>query len=246
VFTVPDVGSEYMFIDYALKRGTGRETGTVRIVSDGVTATAATQATYIGSTGVFFDADVSGSDIRLRFVTTSTGQSATMKFKLTRLSDASGGPAGPPSYTVASGSTPAAGGVGEIQFSDGALLASSPNFKIDTADNSFNLAGLRMSGLSAGLNLAASQSNTVLFSVDTSTYNYYEVLYSADIGGARRIGRLFITEDGVSAVASGPFAETGATLLDFDAVINGANVDVRYTNPTSNTGTFKYTISKWA
>jgi hypothetical protein len=72
-------------INYSIKRGTAnKETGQILIATDGTSASIAQSASSLGTLGVTFTVDVSGSDLRLRYVTTSTGTAATMKYKLSK------------------------------------------------------------------------------------------------------------------------------------------------------------------
>lgn len=74
---------QFLVIDYSLSRGAGnRECGTLHIATDGTTASIAQSAASIGTLGTTFTVDISGTDLRLRYTTTSTGTAATMKYKL--------------------------------------------------------------------------------------------------------------------------------------------------------------------
>lgn len=66
---------------YSITRGATVEVGQIKIISDGTSAWIATDFAGPGTTGVTFSADVSGTDLRLRYTTTSTGSAATMKYK---------------------------------------------------------------------------------------------------------------------------------------------------------------------
>lgn len=88
VFIASATGNENLIIDYSLVRDTAKETGTIYITSDGVSsATASTAGVYLNTSGVSFSADISGSDVRLRYTTTSTGNNATMKYYIKRWAD---------------------------------------------------------------------------------------------------------------------------------------------------------------
>jgi len=70
-------------VEYSLSRGAGiRETGTILIATDGITATHSRVGAPLGSNGVTFDVDISGANVRLLYTTTSTGTNATMKYKI--------------------------------------------------------------------------------------------------------------------------------------------------------------------
>ena len=77
---------DVIHIDYSIKRGTSNKlTGQLKIATDGTTADVADGAiASLGTLGVSFTADISGSDLRLRFTTTSTGTNATMKYMVTK------------------------------------------------------------------------------------------------------------------------------------------------------------------
>jgi hypothetical protein len=70
-------------IDYSIKRATdGHEAGRITLITDGTSVGIANSAASIGAPGVVFTADISGTDVRLRYTTTSTGNAATMKYKV--------------------------------------------------------------------------------------------------------------------------------------------------------------------
>ena len=70
-------------MEYSISRGSAIiESGIINIVTDGSTASIAQGAVAgIGSTGVVFTVDVSGSNVRLLYTTTSTGTNASLKYK---------------------------------------------------------------------------------------------------------------------------------------------------------------------
>ena len=248
VFTVNFANSENIIVDYSLLRGTVKETGTIHITTDGINAVATTTGAYIGSSGVAFTADISGPQIRLRYTTTSTGSSATMKYYIRRWSNAAGGPGGPPNYSGGGGGGgSAAGSPGDIQFNSSGVLAGNSNFKIDTSLGIFNLNGLEIRVLDPSAVMLDNQPSLVsLFSYSASTYRYAIVEYSVERNGNFRVGRLLITNDGTSAVKSDDYVEQGVTGVSFDVTISGGNVVVQYT--TTNTGfdpTFKYSVRRW-
>jgi hypothetical protein len=78
---------KHLIIDYTLARGSGiRETGTIYLATDGSTAGIGTSSGGIGSTGVTFSVDISGSDLRLRYTSTSSGTAPTMRYSLRKVS----------------------------------------------------------------------------------------------------------------------------------------------------------------
>lgn len=74
-----------VILDYSISRGSGnREVGTIQIATDGSTAGIATSGASIGASGVTFSVDISGADLRLRYVSTSTGTAPSMKYKVNK------------------------------------------------------------------------------------------------------------------------------------------------------------------
>lgn len=73
-----------ILLQYTLKRGSGNQkTGFLLMTSDGTnTAVAGIGAAQLGTLGVTFTGDVSGSNARLLYTTTSTGTAVTMKYKV--------------------------------------------------------------------------------------------------------------------------------------------------------------------
>lgn len=73
-----------VLISYSIKRGSSiKEAGFMALCTDGTNAgIAGPFGAAIGSAGVVFTADVSGGSLRLRYTTSSTGTSATFKFKV--------------------------------------------------------------------------------------------------------------------------------------------------------------------
>lgn len=70
-------------IKYSLKRGTSnKEVGTLMIATDGTNASIAQSASSLGTLGVTFSVDVSGADVRLRYVSTSTGTAPTISWRI--------------------------------------------------------------------------------------------------------------------------------------------------------------------
>lgn len=70
-------------IEYSLTRGSGNiETGMIHIVNDGTNADVVASSASLGTLGVTFTADVSGGNVRLLYVTTSTGTSVSMKYRV--------------------------------------------------------------------------------------------------------------------------------------------------------------------
>lgn len=248
VFVVNFAQSENMIVDYSLLRGAVKETGTIHVTTDGVSAVATTTGAYIGSSGVAFSADIIGPQIRLRYTTTNTGSTATMKYYLRRWPNASGGPGGPPSYSGAGGgSGAAAGSNGNIQFNSAGLLAGNSNFNIDTVDGSIEMNGLRQTILSGSISLTDNIAiPTTLFTYD-KVFQFAIIEYSITRNSFSRVGRLLVANDGTLTSESDDFVETGPTLASFTSNISGPNVQVLFTTAnTGNNGVFKYSMRKWS
>lgn len=74
VFAIAYAGSENMFVDYSVIRAGKKAAGTIILTTDGSTvAITSNGAEQIPLLGVTFDADIVGSQIRLRYTTTNTG-----------------------------------------------------------------------------------------------------------------------------------------------------------------------------
>lgn len=71
-------------IEYSVNRGAGiRETGTIKIATDGtLAAIAIAPGATLGSSGVTFSADISGANLRLLYTTSNTGSNAIFKYKV--------------------------------------------------------------------------------------------------------------------------------------------------------------------
>lgn len=72
-----------VYINYSITRGSGNvEAGQLILATEGASAQLAQgPVVLIGTTGVTFTVDVSGSDMRLLYMTTSTGSNATLKYQ---------------------------------------------------------------------------------------------------------------------------------------------------------------------
>ena len=87
VFTVPVASATSMFVEYSVIRGTNRQTGLLIVTTNGTTAEVASSSLNFPNgvdAGIKFTADVSGSDLRLRYTTTSTGNNGAMKYSTRR------------------------------------------------------------------------------------------------------------------------------------------------------------------
>lgn len=81
--SVAHASINYLKITYSVQRSTAYECGTITLVTDGSNAAIAQGAiANIGTSGVTFDATISGANLLLRYTTTSTGSNATMKYSI--------------------------------------------------------------------------------------------------------------------------------------------------------------------
>ena len=72
-----------IIIEYSVVRGAANiDIGHIYLTNDGTNAGASPVGTSLGTTGVTFDAVVSGGNVILRYTTTSTGSNAALKYKL--------------------------------------------------------------------------------------------------------------------------------------------------------------------
>ncbi len=246
VFTTAYANSENMIVEYSLLRGTTKEVGTLHITTDGTSVAVTTSGAYIGSNGVSFTGDISGSDLRLRYTTSASGDSATMKYYVKRWSNSAGGPGGIPSYTGGgAGSGAPAGSSGDIQYNASGTLAGNSNFKLDTALGVLNLNGLEISTLISTPLLDNQGAAVNLFGIPTS-YKFAIVEYSVDKSGSYRVGRLLVTNDGTNVSISDDYVEQNASGVLFSAVISGGNANVQYVSSNAGSdGTFKYSVRRW-
>lgn len=73
--------AQALFIDYTLSRaGNGFRTGTLYVIQDGSTVSVSDVGSEIGNTGVTFDAVINGTDIDVRYTSSSTGNTGSMKY----------------------------------------------------------------------------------------------------------------------------------------------------------------------
>lgn len=249
VFTVNYAGSEYQVIDYSISRGLTRETGTIHVVTDGSTVNVTTTGAYLGISGVTFSGDISGgTTLRIRYTTTNTGSNATMKYMVRRWSNSAGGPAGVPSYTGVSGSGgAAAGGLGQIQFSDGTNLAANANFKIDTTALALNLNGLYQTILNGPVTVTDNVVvPTALFTLTAADHTHAVIEYSCERNGESRTGRFLISHNGSVVGFSDDYVETNPLGVTFTADISGANLRILFVSTnTGFNGTLKFALRRW-
>lgn len=248
IFSLNWAGSEHMLVDFSIVRETSRETGTMRIVTDGSVAEVSTDSAYVnGNSGITFSASVSGPTLTLSYTASSMGEDGSIKYSIRRWSSSfPGGPGGVPSYSGAAPiPTPAAAPVNAVQFNSGGVLTGNSNFLIDVSDLSMNFNGLRQGVLSSGitiLNNHPSATNLVLLS---TSYSFYVLEYSITKEGFSRVGRLEIAYDGTNVVLNDSYVETGATGVILSAIVSGG-IQIQYTSTNAGgNGTFKYSWRKW-
>jgi len=249
IFSVAWAGSEHIIVDFSVVRGTLRETGTMRVVTDGSLVEVSTDSSYVnGNSGVTFSGAIVGPNLVLSATATSTGTAAQVKYSIRRWSSSfPGGPAGVPSYSgAAPAPTPAASPVNAVQFNSAGVLAGNSNFLIDTVDISQNYNGLRQGVLSGAITIVdnmAAATNLVLLS---ASYSSYILDYSIVKEGFRRTGHMVIAYDGTNVSTNEVITETGATGVVLSAIVSGG-IQLQYTSTNgAGDGTFKYAWRKWA
>lgn len=247
LFRVGATGSEYMVIDYSVKRGSAREVGQLYLVHDGATATVVGSNGSLVDTGVLFSAGLDTTDIVLYYVADLRGTDGVFKFSVKRWSDAMGGPAGLPSY---SGWTPsagaAAGSAGDIQFSDGTYLTASSLFKINTSDNAMEIGGMQIHPLSAPVGLNDDQPTPSTIFTYPAIWEFVEVKYSMERGTNRRRGRLFVTNNGAVANITDDYVEIDPFNVIFNVTLVSGNINIQYiSSPNGTNPSFRYTVERW-
>ena len=250
VFSVGYVGSQNMIVDYSVLRGSSpeyKETGSLYVTTDGTNVSVVDGgATLNGVSGVTFTGAISGSNLLLQYTTTSTGNSATMKYSIKRWSDSAGGPSGPPSYSAASGS-----GVTSLNGESGAVtLVAGANITITPVGNNITIASTGGGGALQGpfTVLDNQASPATLFSYTASTALYAVFEYSILKNGSYRVGRLLVATDGSSMTSeSDDFVETGTSGVVLSAIYSGGNVIIQYTSTlTGASGSMKYYVQSWS
>ena len=248
VYSVDKIGSENQVVKYSISRGASKRTGTLHITIAGNDLDIADISSEINDTGVTFTGTIVDGDFALRYTSTDTGDTGTMKYTVSRWSDAPGGPGGIPSYSGFTGSTiSAAGSVGDIQFhgSDG-NLAGNPNLKWQGAEQSIDLNGYLIGRLNGPVSLSDNQTSpTVAFSYP-ATSRFAVIDYSIERGGEFEVGQLLVTHNGTTATLTKTATSTGSLGINFAADLSGLSVRVLYTSTnTGNNAELKYTLKRW-
>lgn len=87
VFTFPVASNKNFIVDFSLTRGSSKETGQIIMSSDGTLVQVSGNASTVVDCGVSFSGDINSGNVRLRYTTTNTGSSATMKYVVKRWND---------------------------------------------------------------------------------------------------------------------------------------------------------------
>jgi len=248
VFTIAYSGSENIIVDYSISRSGNKETGSIYLTTDGTNVGISTAGSQVGSSGITFSADISGADLRLRYVSTSTGSSATCKFIVRRWSDAPGGPGGPPSYTGGGGGSVTGSGVAtQLAYWDsGSNINANSNFALNLTELALDLGDLEVLALRTDT-LLDNQVGGVAFQYDAGDYPFAIIEYSIQRDINFRVGRLLVATDGTTTSLTDDETEVGLTGIVFSADISGGNVRILYTSSaTGDDATMKWSARRWA
>lgn len=246
LFAVDWKGSEHMLIDYSIVQAVSRETGTMRVVTDGVRATVSTDSSYVnGNTGVSFNAQISGDKLILQYSNAAV-QDGAMKYMIRRWSSDKGGPAGVPIYSGAASPPTAAGGpVDSIQFNSGGAVTGVESVKIDLEELSINLNGLHYGSLSSKIPIATNASWTNLFLVSGDDDGFKVMEYSAVFPTvpAARMGQVLVANYGTDLSFTETHTETQPTNFAIRAIKVGNDTQFQYMS--SHSGHLRYSWRKW-
>lgn len=254
IFTITLAGSENITIDYSIQRGSAKETGIFIITSDGTNVSTARTVANISDVDTELNADISGSDLRFRY-TAGAGSDGLIKYSVKRWSNAAGGPGGIPSYSGSGGSsTSAAGNINEIQYHGaGGNLAADSNFKWNPSDDTLELGDLSVESIIGSTTLNDNQTTpSNIINLDSTLVKFAVIEYSIERGGESRVGRILVCHNGTTASLTEDSVDTGGAGIDdteivFSALLSGGSLFIRYTSSnTGNTGSFRYSVRKWA
>ena len=87
IFSLVALGNENIKLDFSVKRGTNKMTGTLFISNNTVDVSIAESFVQIGDAGVTFDADINAGNVRLLYTSTNTGTAPSMKYRRTTWAD---------------------------------------------------------------------------------------------------------------------------------------------------------------
>ena len=250
VFELAYLGSENIAVFYSITRSTDKESGFIQVTTDGTTVNVSSLQNVLSACGVTFLGDISGADLRLRYTTTSTGDDATMRYFITRWSDAAGGPGGPPSYLTGSFPVQAAGSSTEIQYNTSGILDSSPDFTWDDSSKVLEISGSAGSVETVGLVSATLTDNvavaTTIFSFAHASYKYLVLDCSVTRSTNAYLPTLKVLTDGTNASVAYDGPSIGSVGITFSAQVSGANCLVQYVSTSTGfNATMKYTIRRW-
>lgn len=248
VFSVTAAGSENWIIDYAVIRGSTKETGSLIIACQGSSVSLTTAGANLGTTGVKFQASIVSANLILEYVADGSGGSGTLKYFARRWSDSAGGPGGVPSYSGGSSGTGAAGSNTQIQFNDSGNLGADPDFTWDKTNNVLTLGSLSVTALNGPVILADNTASpATIFSYSASSYRFAIIEFSIVRDGAYQLGRALVTNDGTTAAIAVDSSSTGTTGITLSATISGGNVLIQFTSTaTGMAGNFKYASRRWS
>jgi len=242
-------GSENWIVSYSLTRGLVKETGQLYVTTDGSTVAVTTTNAYLGSAGVSFDGTISGSNLLLRYTTTSTGTAAVMKTHTVRWSDAVGGLAEIPSYSgVGRWPTPASGVSSDIQSKGGdGNLAGDTSFKWDSTNDAIMMDGLSIKALQGPFTLLDNQASPVTIVTYSASTKYTILEYSLSRNGEDEVGSVMVVSNGTAVSYSGSTVNTVDLGVLLSATISAGTISIKYTSTnTGFTSSFKYSTRSWS
>jgi len=79
IFEIAISGNQNIIVTYSLSRGTAKEAGKMLITCDGTNVQVSPYSVTIGTTGVEFNVDINGANIRLRY-TSDNGTTGSMQY----------------------------------------------------------------------------------------------------------------------------------------------------------------------
>lgn len=254
LISVNVAGSENWVIHYSLFRGTTKETGTLWLTSDDISADITRASTMLNGiqTGSNFSASITSGVLNINYTLDNSGSNATMKYFYYRWSNSGGGPNGVPNYAGSSGSTiAAAGNINDVQYKgSGGNLAADDRFQWDSTNGALNLNGYEIFALNGPVTILNNQvSPTTLFTFNGTTFPYAIIEYSITRNGDTRVGRFMVTNNGTVAGYSDDYAESnvGGAGVNLSATYSAGTVSVQYTSDNAGpTGIFKYSMRAWA
>jgi len=248
IFSVPYAGSEHMIINFSITRGATHETGQIFMSTDGTLVDVSVASTSPGASGIEFQGSISGSDLVLEYLSDNLGPNGKLKYYTQRWSDTIGGPAGIPSYSGTGGNLLAAAGNNrEIQYNDDGDFAADSRFQWNAAVGAINLNGMEIQVLSPETPLLDNQTSAATFhSYDSSDYKHVFMDYSLERDGETQAGTLVVTNNQIAASVTNDFSSTDSLGINFFAVINGSDVNLRYTSTSTGfSSILRFATRRW-